>query len=252
MVTYEDITDMLLSAIEEVGLSAHPEFWLNTQTLEREFACTVHAGSCEEAENHAACTVSCAWGPLDTVLSIDGAEGICDFFHEPDDACPHLQTDEVLPLTLDLSYTQPLRNMPMNRATLAELQTTMRLLKLRASEHSSRAVETQPNLALVTGENGLQADVLTLQQRVELPLWDPEGVSGFHASGERLSGHTTLGQRHRGDYGDRDERDEPHPEDWLPHLLAEVAADIARVLDALDAVRPAGRMGSEADGPPEE
>jgi hypothetical protein len=140
----------------------------------------------------------------------------------------------------------------MNRATLAELQTTMRLLKLRASEHSSRAVETQPNLALVTGENGLQADVLTLQQRVELPLWDPEGVSGFHASGERLSGHTTLGQRHRGDYGDRDERDEPHPEDWLPHLLAEVAADIARVLDALDAVRPAGRMGSEADGPPEE
>jgi hypothetical protein len=27
---------------------------------------------------------------------------------------------------------------------------------------------------------------------------------------------------------------EPHPEEWLPHMFAEVAADIASVLDALE------------------
>ena len=41
MVTYEDITEMFLSAAEATGLSVHPEFWLNSQTLEREFACTL-------------------------------------------------------------------------------------------------------------------------------------------------------------------------------------------------------------------
>ena len=247
MVTYEDITEIFLSAAEEVGLSVHPEFWLNTQTLEREFACTLHVGPCEDAENHAACTVSCAWGPLDTVLSIDGAEGVCEFFHEPDEACPHLHTDEVPPLTLDLSYSLTLQNMPLDDGTLRHLQSVMRALKMNAAEHSSRAVETQPNVALISGENGLQAEALTLQQRVELPLWDPDGMGGFHASGERRTGHTTLGRGFRAGFG---ERDEPHPEDWLPHLLAEVAGDVARVLDALDAARPLGRAGSPADGTP--
>ena len=76
MVTYEDVTEMFLDAAEATGLSVHPEFWLNSQTLEREFACTLHPGPCEEADEHATCTVSFAWGPLDTELSIDGAEGI--------------------------------------------------------------------------------------------------------------------------------------------------------------------------------
>jgi hypothetical protein len=44
MVTYEDITDMFLNAIDATGLSAHTEFWLNTQTMEREFACALHPG----------------------------------------------------------------------------------------------------------------------------------------------------------------------------------------------------------------
>jgi hypothetical protein len=250
MVTYEDITEMFLSAAEELGLSAHPEFWMNSQTLEREFACTLHVGPCEEAENHAACTVSFAWGPLDTILSIDGAEGVCEFFHEPDEDCPHLHTEQVPPLTLDLSYTLPLRNTPLNETSLSDMQTTMRALRLQAAEHSSRAVETQPNLALVTGESGLQAEALTLQQRVELPLWDPEGPGGFRASGERRSGHTTLGRgRRAGDLGDEDD---PHPEDWLPHLLAEVAGDVSRVLSALDTVQLAGRTGSATDNQPEE
>ena len=197
MVTYEDITEMFMTAAEEAGLAVHPEFWLNTQTLEREFACTLHAGTCEEAEHHAACTVSFAWGPLDTVLSIDGAVGVCEFFHEPEESCPHLQTDEVPPLALDLSYSLSLQNMPLDESSLKHLQGVMRSLKLNAAEHSSRAVETQPNVAMISGESGLQAEALTLQQRVEVPLWDPEGVSGFRTSGERRSGHTTLGRGHR-------------------------------------------------------
>lgn len=249
MVTYEDITDMFLSAAEEAGLAVHPEFWLNTQTLEREFACTLHAGTCEEAEFHAACTVSFAWGPLDTVLSIDGAEGVCEFFHEPEESCPHLQTDEVPPLTLDLSYSLPLHDVPLSDANLKNLQTLMRMLKLHAAEHSSRAVETQPNLAIVPSEQGMQAEALTLQQRVELPLWDPEGISGFRTGGDRRSGHVTLGRGYRHEYEDRNE---PHPEDWLPHLLAEVAADVARVIEAMDAARPLGRTGSATDGTPDD
>ena len=63
MVTYEDISEMFLNAVEETGLSVHPEFWLNTQTLEREFACTLHAGPCAEAERRATCTLSFAWAP---------------------------------------------------------------------------------------------------------------------------------------------------------------------------------------------
>lgn len=247
MVTYEDITEIFLSAAEETGLSVHPEFWLNTQTLEREFACTLHAGPCEEAENRAACTVSFAWGPLDTVLSIDGAEGVCEFFHEPDEACPHLHTDEVPPLALDLSYSLPLQDIPLEDGSLKRLQRLMRSLKMNAAEHSSRAVETQPNVALMSGENGLQAEALTLQQRVELPLWDPEGPSGFRASGERRSGHTTLGRGFRHEVGDHD--DEPHPEDWLPHLLVDAAADVARVLEALDAARTQGGSGLASSDP---
>jgi hypothetical protein len=245
MVTYEEIGEMIRGAAEEIALAAHPDHWLNTQTLDREFTCTIHAGPCEDSENHAACTLSFNWGPLDTVLSREGAEGVCEFFHEPDESCPHLHTDEVPPLALELLYTLPLQNMPLNESSLTQLQTVMRSLKLNASEHSSRAVETQPNVALVSGENGLQAEALTLQQHVELPLWDPDGVSGFRTSSDRRGGRAAQGRGPRHAYGSHDE---PHPEDWLPHLLGEVANDIARVLGALDSVRSLGRMGSATDG----
>ena len=246
MITYEDITSLFLDAARGIGLSAHEEYWLNSVTLEREFSCTLHAGPCEEAEHHAACSVSLFWGPLDTVLSIEGAEGVCEFFHEPEETCPHLQTDEVPPLAFGLTYGLPLKDMPLDDASLKQLQTVMRSLKLNAAEHSSRAVETQPNVAMISGENGLQAGALTLEQHVELPLWDPEGPSGFRSSGERRTGHTALGRGRRHEFTDHNE---PHPEDWLPPLLVEVANDIARVLEALDSVRVAGRTGSSADGP---
>lgn len=237
MVTYEDVTELFLNAAEATNLSVHPEYWLNTQTLEREFTCALHPGPCEEAENRATCAVSFAWGPLDTALSIEGAEGVCDFFHEPDEDCPHLHTENVPPLVLDLVYTLPLDHVAPASLDLRQLA---RSLKLNASERSSRAVETRPNIALSLGETGLEADALTVQQRVELPLWDPEGPgdSGFRASTERQSGHAPiirLRSRHSHTGG------QPRPEDWLPHLLADVADDIARVVAALEETRSAGR-----------
>ena len=89
-------------------------------------------------------------------------------------------------------------------------------------------------------------EALTLQQRVELPLWDPEGVSGFRtgaSGGERRGGHGRLGRGRGADGGQ-----EPHPEDWLPHLLAEVAEDISRVLVALEESRSLGQGGAYGSG----
>jgi hypothetical protein len=243
MVTYEDITEMFLEAAEATGLSVHPEFWLNSQTLEREFACTLHPGPCEEAEHHATCTLSFAWGPLDTVLSIDGAEGICEFFHEPDEDCPHLHTEDVPPLALDLTYSLPLEAANYSPSIL---QSFARGLKLRASEHSSRAVETRPSIALAFGDNGIQAEALTLQQRVELPLWDPEGIHGYRTSADRRAGHMTLGRGRRRD--DDANGEEPHPEEWLPHLFSEVLADITAVIEALESSRlDGGRLSNLPD-----
>jgi len=106
LLTYEDMTGYFLKAAAGLMLNAHPEYWLNTSTLEREFACTCHAGSCEEAEMRSSCTVSFTWGPLDTALSLDGPVGICDFFHEAEHDCPHLHTSAIPPLVLDLAYTR--------------------------------------------------------------------------------------------------------------------------------------------------
>jgi hypothetical protein len=226
MVTYEDLTEMFLNAAEVTDLSVHPEFWMNTQTLEREFACTLHPGPCEEAEHRAVCTLSFAWGPLDTALSIDGAEGVCEFFHEPDESCPHCNTENVLPLIVDLSYSLPLAHIDLGAINL---QAIARLVKLRASEHSSRAVETRSNVALALGE---------------LPLWDPEGVSGFHASADFRDGHMTLGRSRR---RATNTNGGPHPEDWLPHMFTEVVNDINSVLNALESSTGSSHISSRPE-----
>ncbi len=238
MVTYEDIAEMFMNAAEATGLSAHPEFWLNTQSLEREFACALHPGPCEEADQRATCTVSFAWGPLDTVLAAEGAEGVCDFFHEPDEDCPHLHTENVPPLILDLAYTLPMEHIALEHLNLRQLART---LKLRASEHSSRAGETRPSIALSLGETSMETEALTLQQRVELPLWDPEGMNAYHTGSngaERRAGHLNLRR------GRANDAEQPHPEEWLPHLLAEVAEDISRVVIALEEMRSLGQGGA--------
>ena len=254
MVTYEEVTQLFLRAVENVGLASHPEHWVNNQTLEREFACTCHTGTCEEAENHSTVTISFTWSPLDTVLSLEGAIGICDFFHEPDETCPHLHTDEVPPLALELAYNLNITAVPLTDINMQQL---IRTLKLRASEHSSRAIETRPSLAVALGDGGMQAEALTLQQRVEIPLWHPEGLAGLRDLQEEESSLSSRGasasqrRRRRRDEDEDAPPAEPHPEEWLPGLFTDVASDISRVLAALDAARPVSRPSDSADMPSE-
>jgi hypothetical protein len=238
MVTYEDVTEMFLNAAEATGLSVHPEFLLNTQTLDREFSCTLHPGPCEEADRRATCTVGFVWGPLDTMLSIDGPDAICDYFHGGDEDCPHRHTEQVPPLVVDLTFNMPLAEGDSNPSAL---QSLARMFRLRASEHSSRAGETRPSIGLSFAESGIQAHSLTLEQRLELPLWDPEGIGGFYrTTGERRAGHLTVGRTRRYDDDSEDDESDPHPEDWLPHLFTEVLADITAVIEALEGTSGAG------------
>src|SRR5260370_865098 len=155
------------------------EFWKTPPWPEGELSVPCHAGSCEEAEHHSTCTVSFAWGTLDTALSLEGPAGVCDFFHEPGEDCPHLHTRDIPPLVVDLSYNLALNG---TGATISEhgLLSLIQMLKLRASEHSSRAIETRPGIAMVLQDNRLQPEMLTLQQRVELPIWHPDGMRGLH------------------------------------------------------------------------
>src|SRR5213078_3113462 len=179
MLTYEDMTGSFLKAASSFEIVTHPEYWVNARSLEREFACTCHMGSCEEAETQSSCTLSFTWSTLDTALSLEGPVGVCDFFHEPEEHCPHLHTRNIPPLVLDLTYTAPLI---MNGASVYDsaLLSLTQTLKLRASEQSSRAIETRPGVTFTLQESRLQPESLTLQQRVELPIWHPEGMRGLH------------------------------------------------------------------------
>src|SRR5438105_6432572 len=239
MLTYEDVTTCFLKASASLELITHPEYWINSRSLEREFACTCHTGSCEEAENRSNCTVSFSWSTLDTALSLEGPAGVCNFFHEPEADCPHLHTRDIPPLVIDLSYTLTLNG---SGASLSEgiLLSLTQMLRLHASEHSSRAVETRPGISMTLQENRLQPEALTLQQRVELPIWHPEGMRGLHDEGRHRSEHFIM-RRHEDDADDDDEgeimADNPRPEEWLPQVLVEVCQEITRVLEALDAVR---------------
>jgi hypothetical protein len=234
VLTYEDVTGYFLKAAASMVLVTHPEYWMNTRTLEREFACTCHVGPCEDVEQQGSCTLSFTWSPLDTSLSLEGPAGVCDFFHESDQTCPHLHTSSIPPLLIDLSYTLNLHSAPISEDTLLSL---MQILKLSASEHSRRTVETRPAVSMILLENRLQPDALTLQQRVELPIWHPEGMRGLHADPHVSS----LKQRKAYQREIDDEEDEivladdPRPEDWLPQVMVEVCQDILRVLEALNA-----------------
>src|SRR5579863_4753824 len=169
MLTYEDVTECFLKAAAGVALMTHPEYWTNGRSLEREFACTCHIGPCDESEQRGNCTLSFTWSTLDTALSLEGPSGVCDFFHEPGEDCPHLHTREVPPLLIELSY-----NLTLNSSEAAAPDRTLlslaQMLKLQASEHSSRAVETRPGVAMTLADNRLRPESLTLQQRVEIPI----------------------------------------------------------------------------------
>jgi hypothetical protein len=235
LLTYEDVTDHFLKAANSLDLTTHPEYWLNSRTLEREFACTCHTGICSEAEHHSSCTVSFSWGPLDTALSLEGTTGVCEFFHEPEVGCPHLHTSAIPPLVLDLSYTLTLDGAAISEDILLSLT---QMLRLHASERSRRTVETRPGISMVLQDNRLRPDMLTLQQRVELPIWHPDGLHGLHDDLHTTSRHRS-GRRRALNDDDGDEveviADDPRPEEWLPQVMVEVCQDILRVLEALDA-----------------
>jgi hypothetical protein len=247
MINFEDITDYFLRAATRLGLITHPEHWLNSRTMEREFACICHTRSCEDTEGGSACTLSFTWTTLDTALSMEGPVGICDFFHEPDEHCPHLHTSDIPPLALDLSY-----NLPFNAIrpdlTDPQLLSLIQVLKLRASEHSSRANETRPGISIALQDNHLLAEALTLQQRVELPIWHPEGMRGLHDDPQTRSARSI--QRKRSINEEDEESDEhegieaaadhPRPEEWLPQVMDDICQDIMHVLAAMETAYPEG------------
>lgn len=247
MINFEDITDYFLRAATRLGLITHPEYWLNSRTMEREFACICHTGSCENAEGGSACTLSFTWTTLDTALSMEGPVGICDFFHEPDEHCPHLHTSDIPPLALDLAYNLPFNGVRPD-LTDPQLPLLIQVLKLRASEHSSRANETRPGIGITLYENHLLAEALTLQQRVELPIWHPEGMRGLHDDSQTRSARSI--QRKRSVNEEDEESDElesieaaadhPRPEEWLPQVMEEICQDILHVLEAMETAYPEG------------
>jgi hypothetical protein len=223
LLTYEDMTEHFLKAAHSLGLVTHPEYWHNTRTLEREFACTCHTCTCEEAESQSSCMLAFTWGALDTVLSLEGPIGICEFFHESDEHCRHLHTDAIPPLVIDLSYSLELKGATTSEETLLMLTQALRLY---ASEHSSRTIETRPGVSMTLQDNRLRAETLTLQQQVEIPIWHPLGMHGLHDDPQMHHfPHEENGAT----------ADDPHPEEWLPQVMVEVCQDILHVLAALDA-----------------
>lgn len=246
MLTFEDVTGYFLKAAANLDLVTHPEYWVNSRSLEREFACTCHTGSCEEGETHSSCTLSFTWSTLDTALSLEGPIGVCDFFHEPDEHCPHLHTSDIPPLALDLAYTAPL---DWDGATDTTLLSLTQMLKLNASEHSRRANETRPGVTMSLQDNRVQPEALTLQQRVELPIWHPDGMRGLHDDPHSRSVRFVQRLRRAADEDEDEEEegeevvaDNPRPEEWLPQVMVEVCQDILHVLEALDLVRSQGPL----------
>lgn len=231
MLTYEDMTGLFINAARDLSLATHPEYWLNTRSMEREFSCTCHTGPCGDNEQQSTCHVSFNWGVLDTALSIDGTAGVCEFFHEIEEDCPHLHTSAIPPLVIDLSYSLALNGSSLTEETLLSLS---QLLKLQASEHSRRTIETQPGITMVLRDNRLYPEVLNLQQRVEIPLWHPLGMRGLHED-QPAPSQSVMVQVEGGEIESMVLPDDPRPEEWLPKVIKEVCQDITQVIAALEA-----------------
>ena len=230
MVIFEDMAGLFIKAARELGLVTHPEFWLNTRSLEREFTCTCHTGSCDDEEGLSSCQLSFSWGVLDTALSLDGPAGTCEFFHDVEQDCAHLHTSSIPPLLLDLTYSLSLNGTSPSDELLLSLS---QILKLQASEHSRRTSETRPGVNMVLRDNRLYPETLTLQQRVEIPIWHPLGMSGLHEDEPAPEKSLLI----RTDDGDAEQivlSDDPHPEEWLPAIMTEVCQDITQVLAAFE------------------
>lgn len=230
MVIFEDMAGLFIKAAGELGLVTHPEFWLNTRSLEREFTCTCHTGPCDDEDGLSSCQLSFSWGVLDTALSLDGPAGTCEFFHDVEQDCAHLHTSSVPPLLLDLTYSLSLNGTSPSDELLLSLS---QILKLQASEYSRRTSETRPGVNMVLRDNRLYPETLTLQQRVEIPIWHPLGMRGLHED-EPAPEQSLLIQTDDGDTEQIVLSDDPHPEEWLPAIMTEVCQDITQVLAAFE------------------
>ena len=150
-------------------------------------------------------------------------------FYDVEDDCAHLHTSSIPPLLLDLTYSLSLNGTaPSDELLLSLLQ----ILKLQASEHSRRTSETRPGVAWYC-ENRLYPETLTLQQRVKIPIWHPLGMRGLHEDQPVPEKSLLI----RTDDGETEQivlSDDPHPEEWLPAVMAEVCQDITQVLAAFE------------------
>lgn len=231
MLSYEDVIRIFLRATERQEITAHPETWLNPESLDRSFECVCHLGSCEDLGHQATCTIQISWSPLDTSLSFDGPRGICEFFHEPNEICPHLHTEEVPPLALDLTYMLEVDGLS---TTDVDFHSIMRALRLGASEFSSRSIETRTSMNLIDGDTDAVIDSITLVQHVELPLWNPESLT---TPFQDIIEHQKISGPHsrRSSFlYDDEEDDTTYQEAWLPLLIDEAATDIKHMLEMLD------------------
>ncbi len=106
---------------------------------------------------------------------------------------------------------------------------------------------------MILADNRLQPEALTLQQRVEIPIWHPDGMRGLreyedqHEQGERERGDRRRRGHAISNYDDDDDESEvvadvPHPEEWLPQVMVEICQDVVQVLSALDGVRSHGML----------
>ncbi|GCE17933.1 hypothetical protein [Dictyobacter kobayashii] len=230
MLTFEDLTGLFIKTARDLGLVVHPESWLNTRSLEREFSCACHTGNCDDVEEQSSCILSFSWGVLDTAISTDGLAAICEFFHDVEQDCGHLHTSAIPPLVLDLSYSLALHGEAPSEETLLSLA---QMLKLQASEQSRRTTETRPGVSMILRDNRLYPEVLNLQQRVEIPIWHPLGMRGLHEE-QPVPGESILVQVDDGEIEKIVLPDDPQPEEWLPEVLVDVCQDIMQVLAALE------------------
>jgi hypothetical protein len=103
---------------------------------------------------------------------------------------------------------------------------------------------------IVLQENHLLAEALTLQQRVELPIWHPEGMRGLHEDPQARSARSPRLYRSSNEEGEeidgRDKvaasADHPCPEEWLPQVMGEICQDISHVLEAMETAYPGERV----------
>jgi hypothetical protein len=105
---------------------------------------------------------------------------------------------------------------------------------------------------MALNEGSLQPEALTLQQRVELPIWHPAGMRGLHDDPDSYNEQSHQQQGQQSETENEEEEiiivaDNPRPEDWLPKVMEEVCQDILHVIETLDATLSYNMPGNVSD-----